>query len=312
VLGDNQVKENESLVSAAVQQAYGSRALAQDLHSDLTRMEDEFAKVLPPQISSAKFVRCLMTAVQLAPALLQCNRQTLLGAAMQAAQDGLLPDGRYGVIVPYNVKKGPMQVEKRAQWMPMVLGIYQKLHNSGKLRDISANVVYEKDLFDIVMGDQEEICHRPIVFSDRGKPIGVYAIANTKSGGTYRETMSVSDIEGVRSMSKSPNSPAWEKSWTEMAKVKVIKRLAKRLPLSTDDIEWLYREEEPAPLERQELLELERPRNATADFQTEGKGELDWDAISDEAEQSLKVMNETQDDDAKDDNHTAASATKPD
>jgi recombination protein RecT len=295
------MKENESLVSTAVQQAYGSRETSQDLHRDLTRMEDEFAKVLPPQISAAKFVRCLMTAVQLAPALLRCNRQTLLGAAMQAAQDGLLPDGRYGVIVPYNVKTGHMQVEKRAQWMPMILGIYQKLHNSGKLRDISAHVVYEHDLFEILQGDDEAILHRPLAFKERGKPIGVYAIAHTKSGGTYRETMSVAEVEAVREMSKSPNSPAWAKSWTEMAKVKVIKRLAKRLPLSTDDVEWLYREEEPAP--------LERPRNATADFQTEGKGEIVWDDIADEAEQSLKVLNEMPDDEKDEDR---AAAQKPD
>jgi recombination protein RecT len=225
-----------------------------------------------------------MTAVQINPALLKCNRQSLLGAFMQAAQDGLIPDGRYGVVVPYTVNVGTKQApvfEKHAQWMPMILGVYQKLHNSGKIRDISAHVVYENDDFEAIQGDGEEYRHRPNIFGDRGKPIGVYAIAHTFNG-TYREAMSIAEVEKVREMSKSPGSPAWTKSWAEMAKVKVVKRLAKRLPLSTDNLDWLYREEEPAA--------LGPPKGQAAIA-----APIDWDASSMEADANLAAMNEAPD-----------------
>jgi recombination protein RecT len=257
----------------------------QALHRDLTRMEDEFGKVLPAQIPAVKFVRTLMTAVQLNPQLLRCTRQSLLAAAMQAAQDGLLPDGRYGVIVPYNTKvgkKGEERWEQHAQWMPMILGVYQKLHNSGKLRDISAHVVYDGDFFKYEMGDEEAITHSPPMFTDRGKPIGVYAIAHTTTG-VYREVMSLAEVEAVRAMSKSPQSPAWTKSWAEMAKVKCVKRLAKRLPLSTDDVDWLYREEEPEPAKL-------TPPPIKPQFGPER--EPDWDRINAEAEVQTREMNE--------------------
>jgi recombination protein RecT len=219
-----------------------------EIHNQLIRMEDEFAKVLPAQIRSEKFLRCLMTSIQLNPALLRCDPKSLKGAAMQAAQDGLLPDGRYGVILPFSTNVAPKGAPPKyvdvAQWLPMILGVYQKLHNSGEIKSINAHLVYEKDVFHIIQGYEDEIVHRPNVFEDRGKVIGVYAVAKTTNGGVYHEAMSFAQVEEIRAKSKAPNSPAYRDHWGEMAKKIVVKRLAKRLPLSSDDLDWLYREDE--------------------------------------------------------------------
>lgn len=198
------------------------------MRGTLTRMSVEFKSALPPQIPVEKFIRTTLTAVQMNPDLLDADRRSLLGACMKAAQDGLLLDGREAAPVIFNGKNG-----KQVQYMPMVGGLLKKIRNSGELASISAQVAYEKDHFDYVLGDEERIEHKPFL-GDRGKPIAVYAVAKTKDGAIYREVMSVADIEKVRASSRAGKFGPWVDWWDEMAKKTVIRRIAKRLPSSAD------------------------------------------------------------------------------
>lgn len=195
----------------------------------LQQMQPEFQAALPPQIPVEKFIRTTITAVQMNPELLHADRRSLLGAAMKAAQDGLLLDGREAAPVIFRTKEGP-----KVQYMPMVGGILKKIRNSGELASISAQVVYDKDHFEYELGDDERIVHKPFLGSDRGNAIACYAIAKTKDGAIYREVMSVSEVEKVRASSKARDSGPWVSWWDEMAKKTVIRRIAKRLPSSAD------------------------------------------------------------------------------
>jgi recombination protein RecT len=195
----------------------------------LTRMESEFACALPPQIPPQKFIRTVMTAVQMQPDLLNADRRSFLAACMKAAQDGLLPDGREAALVIFRTKNGPM-----AQYMPMIGGLLKKLRNSGQLASISAHVVYAEDEFVYELGDEERIVHRPKLTGDRGQPIKAYAIAKTKDGAIYREVMSIDEINEVRSVSRAKDSGPWVTWWSEMARKTVLRRLLKRLPSSAD------------------------------------------------------------------------------
>jgi recombination protein RecT len=201
---------------------------------DLSVMQGEFKIALPPQIDPAKFVRTVTTAVQMNPELLTCDRKSILGACMKAAQDGLFLDGREAALVIFRTKTGPI-----CQYMPMVGGIYKKMRNSGELATIAAHVVYEKDVFDYELGDDEKISHKPTLSADRGEPIAVYAIAKTKDGSIYREVMSVTEVEKVRSSSRASAAGPWSSWWSEMARKTVIRRIAKRLP-SSADIEQVF------------------------------------------------------------------------
>lgn len=213
---------------------------------DLSVMQGEFKIALPPQIDSAKFVRTVTTAVQMNPDLLACDRKSILGACMKAAQDGLLLDGREAALVMFRTKTGPV-----CQYMPMVGGLYKKMRNSGELATISANVVYEKDVFDYELGDDEKISHKPTLASDRGEPIAVYAIAKTKDGAIYREVMSVSEVEKVRASSRASAAGPWSSWWSEMARKTVIRRIAKRLPSSADIEQVLESDNEVSGFERE-------------------------------------------------------------
>lgn len=212
----------------------------------LKNMSTEFQAALPPQINTEKFIRTTLTAIQMNPELLTADRKSLLGSCMKAAQDGLLADGREAALVIFRTKEGP-----KVQYMPMVGGILKKVRNSGELASISAQVAYDKDLFEYELGDDERIVHKPFLGEDRGKQIAVYAIAKTKDGAIYREVMSVADVEKVRAASKTGKFGPWVDWWDEMAKKTVIRRLAKRLPSSADVDQVMANDLEASGFEQQ-------------------------------------------------------------
>lgn len=203
----------------------------------------EFQAVLPSNCSFERFARIVKTAAIQTPELLAADRASLFMSCFKTAQDGLLPDGREAALVIYNTKQKDGSYKKLVQYMPMVGGVLKKVRNSGELASISAHVVYDKDEFDYCLGDYEHITHKPTV-GERGKPICAYAIVKTKDNAIYREVMSVTDIEKIRSISKSKDGQAWKEHWAEMAKKTVIRRISKRLPMSTDLEQVIHRDDE--------------------------------------------------------------------
>jgi phage RecT family recombinase len=201
----------------------------------LIEMKAHLVQALPAGIAADRFIRVTLTAIQLQPALLECERKSLLLACLRAANDGLMPDGREGAFVIFKSKKGP----STAQWMPMYAGLLKKVRNTGELVSISANVVYERDHFDYELGDEERIVHKPAI-GDRGKPIAAYAIAHLKGGGIEREVMDANAIRQVQAVSRAQaeESP-WNQWPDEMARKTVIRRLYKRLPSSTEMDKYL-------------------------------------------------------------------------
>ena len=73
--------------------------------------------------------------------------------------------------------------------------------------------------------------------------IAAYAVARTRDEGVYTEVMSRADIDKVRGISKAKDSGPWVQWFDEMARKTVIRRLAKRLPMSTD-IDGLIRRDD--------------------------------------------------------------------
>jgi recombination protein RecT len=198
-------------------------------------MTPQFRLALPPHISAERFARVAMTAVNRAPDLLRADRASLFNAVLLAAQDGLLPDGREAALVVF---------AGAVQYMPMIGGLLKKIRNSGELLSIAAHVVYARDEFRYQLGDDEQIHHVPYLDGDRGAPRLVYAIAKTKDGGIYREVMTVDEVEKVRAVSRASTKGPWAQWWGEMARKTVLRRLSKRLPMSTDAEDLLHRDDE--------------------------------------------------------------------
>ena len=196
------------------------------IRQNLVAMEPEFKAALPPHIPVERFKRVALTAIQNTPALAQADRRSLFGALVRLAQDGLLPDGREAAVVMFGNK---------AQAMPMIAGILKRVRQSGEVARVSAQVVYKNDTFTVRYGFDEDVEHIPPALDEpRGEPIGAYATAVLKDGSQLLEVMSLEEIEKVRAVSRAARNGPWVAWWSEMARKTVMRRLSKRLPMSTD------------------------------------------------------------------------------
>jgi len=201
-----------------------------DLRNSIDKLKPQIKAALPAHIPTEKFARVLMTAISTTPALVEATRNSLFGACLKLAQQGLLPDGKEAAIVTFRGKEGVI-----ATAMPMVAGILKLVRNSGELASITSNVVHENDAFEYFIDETgDHLKHTPNFNGDRGDLKLVYAIAKTKDGAVYSEVMSKSDIEKVRNASRAKDGGPWTTWYAEMARKTAIRRLSKRLPMSTD------------------------------------------------------------------------------
>lgn len=243
-----------------------STALApiQQVREELLPLKVEFGTMLPAHITADKFLEVIVTAVERDPALMLADRASLLIAAKEAANDGLLPDKKEGAFVVFNTKKKvpgrqgsnpnikPVDVEvtvPSVKWMPMIYGIRKKMFQTDKVVDIQVELVHEHDFYQREAGDDATIIHRPLDFGDRGKVKGGYAIIKTKDGGVYREVMSLEQILAVAKIAKTDtvwNGPFRE----EMMRKTILRRLAKQVPLSAEVERVVSRDDSMYDLDR--------------------------------------------------------------
>lgn len=240
------------------------------LKEQIDQRETEFTRALPAHMPVERFTRVILTAVQNNAALLRADRQSFFNACMRAAQDGLLPDGREGAIVIYRTKKktdGREEWIDAAQWMPMVFGILKKIRNSGELASITARVVYGGDNFRYWIDDAgEHVLYEPADKADTSIIRRAFAVAKTKGGELYVETMTMEEIEKVRSVSRSKDKGPWVDWFDQMAIKTVIRRLAKRLPMSSDLDDLVRRDDTLYDLEAasDRQVRVTRPRLGNA------------------------------------------------
>ena len=230
--------------------AQGNAPARKDWRATLEQAAPQFEASLPAHVPMDRFKRILASAIgtnlDLKRAVAE-NPQSVWSSALAAAKDGLLPDGREAALVVFNTKvkcnDGITRSLATAQYMPMIGGILKMMRQSGEVASLLSQVVYEKDDFDYELGDEEKIYHKPSLADDRGKMIACYAILKTKDGGIYRELMGREQVMAVKKISRAKNGP-WDGPFeSEMWKKTVLRRLAKRAPLSTDIIDLIQRDD---------------------------------------------------------------------
>jgi recombination protein RecT len=156
-------------------------------------------------------------------ALQRCPPQSIFAAVVNVATVGLSLNPALGLayLVP---RDGQCCLDVSYR------GLVQLATDSGAIRYVRADVVYENDDF-TWCGLDERPEHKFKAFSkDRGSPVGVYCYAKTSDGDILSGMMSFDEVEAIRAISKAKNSPAWGKHWGEMAKKVLIKREQKLWP----------------------------------------------------------------------------------
>ena len=118
-------------------------------------------------------------------------------------------------------------------------------YRSGEVEVIQSHIVYENDEFECEYGIDTKLSHKPAM-TNRGKPVKVYAVFKTKSGGYGFEVMSMDDVkEHAAKYSKSYNTSfsPWKTNFEEMAKKTVLKRVLKYAPLKSDFVKAVVQDE---------------------------------------------------------------------
>jgi len=215
-----------------------------EFETELRTREDEIASLLPTHISRERFINTAIIAAKNNPDLVVCDRRSLHAAVTKAAEDGLQPDGREGVINVYNEqrerKKGNV-VEKYwvkvACWIPMAYGIRKRAREiCGMI--IDAQIVCEKDAFEWDQGDAPRLLHKPTrLDQDPGDMIGAYAIFKQGDHILHREVMRKSQIAKVKGCVKAKNGLLWTTFEDEAWRKTVLRRGIKSVPSVPDTLQ---------------------------------------------------------------------------
>lgn len=223
-----QQKPAQSVALTPLQRKFGN--LKKLLETQNVSKQIELA--LPRAIEPQRFLRIALTELKANPTLLECTPESVIGSIIQSAQLGLELDRQLGqgYLIPYKVDG-----TWTCQFQPGYRGYIQLSRRSGEIKSLGAHVVHAGEHFDYEQGTEPFLRHRPSDEFEDEDVTHVYAIVHYTNGGFDFEVMSVKAVEKVRMKSKAPNSPAWSQNWDEMAKAKVIRRLAKRLPVSAEN-----------------------------------------------------------------------------
>lgn len=210
----------------------------------LTKSAEQIQKVLPLTMQSERFIRVALTTIRKSPKLQQCSPISVCSAVIQAAQLGLEFSDTLGhaYLVPYG---------NEATLLIGYRGLIDLARRSGSIKKMEARAVYEGDFFDYELGINSTLVHRPC--GKNTNPTHFYAIAFLSDGSHQFEVMSKEQIDEHRDKFARKGSDAWGKSYDEMARKTVVRRLIKMLPLSTELVDALSLEEtahEPEKLER--------------------------------------------------------------
>lgn len=221
-----------------VQTVVSTTPAEETVQAALEKMKPQFAAALPKHITPDRMLRVALTAIQNTPALLTCNRKSLLLAILRAAQLGLEPDGVLGqaYLIPFKKnwkdESGKWQSRTDAQLIPGYRGLIDLARRSGEVSNIIAKEVYSKDEFSVDWSQQPPFTHKPAMTGDRGEITHFWALANFKDGGYHWDYMTKGEVDYIRQNSNGAKNEVWDKFYTEMGKKTMIRRIAKYLPMN--------------------------------------------------------------------------------
>lgn len=202
------------------------------------KFQQQLAAALPKFLDTDHFVRSAITEFRLNPALAECSVPSVLGYFMQAAACGLEPASMLGqcYAVPFNNKKTGM---KEAQFICGYRGMLSIARRSGEIASVVAEIVHEKDEFDLEYGLEPKLTHKPFIDGDPGPMRGAYCVVRFKGDGVEPliKYMPKSEIDKHRNRSKASSYGPWVTDYDEMAKKTVFRSVFKWLPISIEQIQ---------------------------------------------------------------------------
>lgn len=190
-----------------------------------------------------RLIRAMVTECQRNPSLFDCTPASLFGGVIQAGQLGLVIGGPLGesYLIPFNNSKKRV---KEAQLLVGYKGFLQLAHRSGQLARLTPVSVRDGDKFHYRRGTDQFLTHEP-TRNNTGAVTDYYVSIQLVNGGSDFETFTFEEAVAHRDrFATTRTAPAhvrdrspWydmEHGFHEMALKTLVRKLAKRLPLSVD------------------------------------------------------------------------------
>lgn len=202
------------------------------IQSDIYAARPQFEAVLADRDMKfereAGFALQVLEANSFALSIAQRNRQSVVNAVTNVAAIGLSlnPATKLAYLVP---RKTGIVLEIS------YMGLVKLATDSGSVRWVKAELVYEQDQFTIDgYGKPPTHSYNPFA-KDRGALVGVYCVAKTSDGDYLTDVIGIEEVYAIRDRSeawKNGRKGPWATDEGEMVKKTIIKRAQKLWPHS--------------------------------------------------------------------------------
>lgn len=184
--------------------------------------QDQIGRTLPKHMTPDRMIRVALTALTRTPKLADCTPASVCKCMLDLSAMGLEPDGRRAHLIPFG-KECTLVVDYR--------GKAELAMRSGLVATIHADVVCNNDFFE---ADTGRVRHRVNYKEPRGKVYAAYCMVRFKDDTEKAEVLTLEEIEGIRSRSRSGQVGPWKTDFNEMAKKTAAHRVFKWVPLSPE------------------------------------------------------------------------------
>ncbi len=189
-----------------------------------------------------RFFQVVLNYVRQNDALLDCSQSSLLAGIVGIFKLGLDPTLKQVHLVPFwNTKKKMLEATLIIDFR----GKISLMKRNGEVSTVSANVVYEKDTFEVQFGTDEFIRHIPSDEADPGNVKGAYVVLTMKDGTKKQDYMPINRIEQRMATSKTVDKKdgelvpregtPWDTWYEEMCIKTVIHHISKQVSMSVEE-----------------------------------------------------------------------------
>lgn len=123
-------------------------------------------------------------------------------------------------------------------------GLVALMYRSGQVSSVNAELVFEGDIFNVSLGSDRKLVHKPNFDVDRTDyklVTHAYATVKLTNGEVIFDVMTRKELDKVKDSAKAKSTDAPWSTWPEaMAKKTVVKRITKLLPTSNTDDRLQY------------------------------------------------------------------------
>jgi recombination protein RecT len=209
----------------------GSADPVRSLARFLDARQKNLAKFTASRIKPETLIRLAIFEFSQSEWLRRCTPESIYGSLILSAQLGLEPSGIRGeaYLVPFKGK---------CTLIPGWRGLVKLALRSKAVKSLYSHVVYENDVFNVWLGSDPKVEHRPSIDGDSGPIRCAYAVAIMENGAIDVEVMSLDELRKIRDMASKgrggKDGPAYTDWEDQMYRKAPLRRLCKRLPLGDD------------------------------------------------------------------------------